>query len=208
MRKLCLLLIFTITLIVPWGAEAQAPSEENLQVTKQKIDIGIRLGMTLSSVTGDLRSASDPRFGFGGGVFTRIPIHERILLQPELIYSMQGARNEHDHDIATELSYLNLPVLASFKILKDADLYGHIGPQLGFLLNGEMDSDRGEGEMDIEDDLKNFDFGVVVGAGYYFNSGFGVDVRYNIGLTDINNSGTSSDEIRNSVFFTSVSYTF
>ncbi len=53
------------------------------------------------------------------------------------------------------------------------------GPQVGFLIRA-----------DNKNDYKPIDFGLSAGASYVFPpTGFGVDARYNFGLTNINKNG-------------------
>ena len=53
------------------------------------------------------------------------------------------------------------------------------GPQLGFLVSAEN-----------KNDLNPIELGISYGASYVVPStGFGIDLRYNIGLTNINKSG-------------------
>ncbi|HSC39395.1 MAG TPA: hypothetical protein VLD19_16040, partial [Chitinophagaceae bacterium] len=57
------------------------------------------------------------------------------------------------------------------------------------------------------DSYKTFDLSWVFGAGYLTKSGFGIDVRYNLGLTDINDAGGSTS-IHNRVFAVGAFYQF
>jgi hypothetical protein len=51
------------------------------------------------------------------------------------------------------------------------------GPQLGFLAGAKV------GDSEANDDFNSFDLSWAFGAGYITPSGFGVDARYNLGLT-------------------------
>ncbi len=63
------------------------------------------------------------------------------------------------------------------------------GPQVGLLLSGK--SKINSNTVDIKDDLNPIDFAVSFGAGYIHPaSGIGIDLRYNLGLTDINKNST------------------
>jgi hypothetical protein len=78
------------------------------------------------------------------------------------------------------------------------------GPQVGFLLDGKIEGDAGGADVDIADDLKKIDAGVGLGVGYLSYSGLGIEGRYNLGLTNINDVGTN--ELRNRVFQISLFY--
>ena len=62
------------------------------------------------------------------------------------------------------------------------------GPQVGFLINAE--SETNNNTTDIGDNLNTVDFALGAGLGYVASSGFGVDARYNLGLSNINESGS------------------
>jgi hypothetical protein len=62
------------------------------------------------------------------------------------------------------------------------------GPQLGLLINGK--SEVGGNSEDVKANFEKVDFALGVGLGYISRSGFGIDARYNHGLSNINNSGS------------------
>jgi hypothetical protein len=63
------------------------------------------------------------------------------------------------------------------------------GPQLGFLTSAK--SKNNNNITDNKNDLNPIDFGVSIGASYVFPpTGFGIDARYNLGLSNINKNGT------------------
>jgi hypothetical protein len=57
------------------------------------------------------------------------------------------------------------------------------GPQVGLLLNAK--SEHNNAEADIDNNYKKGDFAWTFGAGYLSHSGLGVDVRYNLGISNI-----------------------
>jgi hypothetical protein len=56
-------------------------------------------------------------------------------------------------------------------------------------------------------DFKNTDFSWAFGLGYLATSGLGVDARYNLGISNINNTSRTAD-VRNSVFQFGLFYQF
>jgi hypothetical protein len=63
------------------------------------------------------------------------------------------------------------------------------GPQLGLLISAK--SKNNNDITDIKDNYKPIDLGLSVGASYVVPStGFGIDARYNFGLSNINKNGT------------------
>ena len=55
-----------------------------------------------------------------------------------------------------------------------------------------------DGEVDVKDNTSSVDLGLVLGGGLEFNN-FGLDVRYTMGLSNVNDSD-SATEVKNNVF--------
>lgn len=158
---------------------------------QEYVYFGIKGGVNFSSFNGDgFESFDDPegRTAFHLGLLAEIPVGERFSIQPEVLYSAQGydiASLEDANDIEYQLDYINVPVLAKFYVFNRFSI--EAGPQIGFLVQEEIDSNPGEdgGDVDLNDDqFKTVDFGVGLGASYKI-SNFFISGRYNIGLSDI-----------------------
>ena len=79
------------------------------------------------------------------------------------------------------------------------------GPQLGFLINAK--SVVNNKSVDVKSGYKSVDVGAGIGAGYFKQSiGLGAGLRYNIGLSNINES--NSVKTTNQGFQLSVFYQF
>ena len=78
------------------------------------------------------------------------------------------------------------------------------GPQLGIMAAAKVK--EGDAESNVKDAYKTFDVAWVLGASYVTNSGFGIDARYNIGLTNINDNAGST--IKNRVWQFGLFYQF
>jgi hypothetical protein len=79
------------------------------------------------------------------------------------------------------------------------------GPQVGFLVNAEREESGTE--ENIEDTIEDIDFSWTLGIGYLFpGTGFGIDARYNFGISDITRPEAS--EATNSVFQAGIFYQF
>jgi hypothetical protein len=69
------------------------------------------------------------------------------------------------------------------------------GPQVGFLINAKAKMPNST--VDIKDNLKKVDVGLGAGIGYVNPaSNFGVDARYNLGLSNINDNTSSKSTNR------------
>ena len=84
-----------------------------------------------------------------------------------------------------------------------------VGPQLGFLVAGQRKTETpfGTSTEDIKDYYKTSDVSISAGLGYDFNFGLDVDVRYNIGVRDVNNA-SNGETAKSQVFLVSVGWNF
>jgi hypothetical protein len=147
-------------------------------VSQAQVRFGFKAGANLANVTGDL-DGTKMKFSFNAGAIAKISISEAFSVQPELVYSSQGAKAD-EGDGALKLSYLNLPIMAQYNT---GGFILETGPQFGLLLSAKMDD--GDDETDIKDALKSLDISWGIGAGYQMESGFGVNARFNLGLSNI-----------------------
>lgn len=155
---------------------------------------GVRGGLNFTNITNsDLDSKPD--FYVGGLVAFKFA--ERYTLQPELIYSRQGAK---DYD----LDFLSLGIINKFKIVNG--FHAVAGPTLDFKVGGESDNN-----------LVGFDFGLTGGVGYSLPNGLTFEARFKQGFIDIFGGDYSEDAdgnldidqiYLNQLFQLGVSYTF
>lgn len=179
------------------------------------VQFGIKLGGGLADFDDDVNFDNQkPRGSIVGGIYTEIDLTERIAIQPELLFSAQGAESKTDN-MQIELDYINLPIVGKFFFL--GNLYGTAGVQFGYAISKEAELDLGDDgifddadnpEYDLSDDNYNsFDMSIPVGLGYSTNIGLEFDFRYNMGVTDVlknNNNGA----LRNQVLQLTLGYKF
>jgi hypothetical protein len=79
------------------------------------------------------------------------------------------------------------------------------GPQPGIMVAAHAKS--GGNSVSVKDEFKSFDFSWVFGVGYIASSGLGVDARYNLGLSNIDDVSGGGTE-HNRVFALGVFYQF
>lgn len=173
---------------------------------------GIKAGGNLSSFTG---SDSKSKIGYYAGAFVNIPISDAFSVQPEIVYSQQGAKAKDDYEMATytiknmqqTLSYINVPVMVQYNATPE--FYLEAGPEFGLLVNAQAKGDINGSSYKAsnKDTMKTFNFGAGIGLGYRFTPNLGVNARYIAGLTKIlkNDFGDSS---KNTNFQLGVSYYF
>ena len=135
------------------------------------VSLGIKGGLNLYNINNDNNSTYDQITGYHFGLLGHIHLKNPWAIQPELVYSAQGAKSG---DTNYKLGYINVPVLIQYMF--DNGFRLQAGPQVGFLVSA-----------DNKDDLNPIEFGVSFGASYVVPStGFGIDARYNLGLSNIN----------------------
>ncbi|MDH3708933.1 MAG: PorT family protein [Cyclobacteriaceae bacterium] len=171
-------------------------------VKAQDIKFGAKAGVNLATLQPDLPDPAN-KTGFHLGGMAEIPLMDMLSLQPELLYSAQGVKDESDDDEVVRLNYLTVPVLAKYYVIDGLSI--EAGPQFGFLLTAEFE-DNGETD-DIKDNTKSVDVGLAIGAGYKLENGLNFCLRYYLG-SDINDIGEDPEKFKNRVFQISVGYFF
>ncbi len=177
------------------AANAQSPS------------FGVKAGASLTSLTGKGTDNADLkyRFGFLAGVLANLPVNDLFSVQPEVLYSMKGAKGRTFSgstatDAKLKLDYIDVPVLAH---INAGGLFFELGPQVGFLVSAKAKGNiNGQSySQDVKDQLKKVDFGYAAGLGYQMADGPGVGLRYNGGFVNLDkNSSGNSGSVHNSAF--------
>lgn len=174
---------------------------------------GVKGGANFSSVKGITGLDQKGKIGFYAGVVMNVPLAAEFNIQPEVLYSNLGAKTTGNIASTIHLDYISVPVMIQYNVLPQ--LYLEAGPQFSFLLDSRVTSDNAAveeagNELVKKDNLKGFDFGAGIGAGYYFTPNIGLTARYIAGLTDIakNRSGDDSNRARNNVFQLGLAYKF
>jgi len=144
------------------------------------VSLGIKGGVNVYNIHNDNDTKYDSKAGFHFGLLGHIHFDSQFAIQPEIVFSGQGAKIG---DTNYNLNYVNVPVL--FQYMFDNGFRIQAGPQAGFLITAKSKNDNVT--TDNRDDLKPIDFGLSFGASYIFPpTGFGIDARYNLGLSNIN----------------------
>ena len=194
-------------------------------VHAQGLEIGAEAGLNLSdlSVDGpDTEDVLDSATGIRFGGILRVNTGSVFGFQTGLSYSQKGA--EFSQDIVPEgseadvaIDYLEVPVLLNLNIPTgpapvQPRVYagGNISFELACDVNTAQEGVSGSVECasDAADDFlgaetKSTDFGLLFGGGLGFPAGpgaFNVDVRYDLGLTDIFDDDADEVELKNRNF--------
>lgn len=162
--------------------------------------IGLKAGLNVANFNLEEDEANDARLGLHAGLLAHIHLAPQWALQPEVVYSGQGTELG---DNKFKLDYINVPLMIQYMF--DNGFRLQAGPQLGFLLNAKIENNGSDFEN--TEDYKKTDVGIGAGVGYLSYSGFGIDARYNFGLSNINDFDPSN-KITNRVFQIGVFYMF
>lgn len=168
-----------------------------LTVFAQNAQLGLKAGLNVSNLSNSNGRDMGSKLGPNAGLLAHIPMGRSFAIQPEIMYSDQGAKytiSNGEHKL--RLQYINIPL--QFQYLFNNGFRLQTGPQVGFLA-GVKDKVRDvETGIFTSEDFKTVDFSWSAGVGYLSTSGLGVDARYNFGLSNINDAGPNV--LRNNVF--------
>tara|TARA_Y100000385_G_C13063950_1_gene625787 strand:+ start:1044 stop:1655 length:612 start_codon:yes stop_codon:yes gene_type:complete len=185
----------------------------------QEVTFGAKAGLNISSFAGDETEDYDSRTSFHLGATAEIAISDIFSVQPELLFSSQGIKTEfsepgYSSEGSIVTNYIHIPVMAKYYVTEGLSL--EAGPQIGFLMSANSEGSstvNGETESydnDIKEDLSSLDFGLNIGAGYKLDSGLNFALRYNLGLSNIEDIDDDEDDFSNTnrVLQLSVGFTF
>lgn len=183
---------------------------------------GIKGGMNVASISKDgTLSDTSSKIGFNAGVFMNAPLAENFSIQPEVLYNDLGSKitygQNDNNSYSTNLGYISVPVM--FQYNATPEFYLEAGPQFSFLVNAKNKLKDGNNNTLVndwtklaKDNLNTFDFGLGLGAGYYFTPQLGLTARYVAGMTKIgkddNVYGQPYKDSKNNVFQVGLAYKF
>ncbi|HWJ89916.1 MAG TPA: porin family protein [Flavisolibacter sp.] len=171
----------------------------------QQASLGLKGGLNISTLTNSLGGERGSRPGVNAGLLAHVHINQMWAIQPEIVYSSQGAKytvSDGEHNLA--LNYVNVPLQVQYMFSNGFRL--QTGPQVGFLASVTDKRQGAETGIFTSDDFKSVDFSWSAGLGYMAPSGLGIDGRYNFGLSNINDAGPAV--IHNNVFQVGLFYQF
>ena len=174
------------------------------------VEAGVKGGVNIANQTSnpDDQAPADSRTGLALGGFVGIPVLPNLQIQPEALFMMKGGEDSQAGSTSTyKLNYVEVPVLAKLGFMNQSPAHPclFVGPSIGFAASSK--ADVAGATVDLKDNTKPFDVGVVVGAGLDFQN-VGLDVRYTRGVTNVNDTPNSSTDVNNSVISIMGSFRF
>src|SRR5258708_4994873 len=119
---------------------------------------GIKGWVNFTSLYVDNVSKEHMKVGFNAGIFAKLPITTGFSIQPELLYSVKGAKDTYSNlvqgngEYRFNLGYMELPVLAVVNLTKNFNI--HAGPYLSYLVSANVKDVNSNGDIQGATDLK------------------------------------------------------
>ncbi|KOS06013.1 hypothetical protein AM493_08165 [Flavobacterium akiainvivens] len=152
---------------------------------------GIKGGLNFANLKGDADENFNVYTNFHIGGLYEARIFNHVYVQPELLYSVQGAK-VRDEEI--KLNYFTVPVM--LKVYLNGNFNLQAGPQMSMLLS---ESDN-FGPFRSE----TFDFGWAGGLEFFVTDGFFIQARYYAGSNEI----SGNTDLKNRVVSASIGFVF
>lgn len=161
----------------------------------QNIGGGVKVGVNVATLSGDIDAEKSARTGLAVGGFLTVSKGGPLAFQPEVLFSAQGVKGKEGSDeITYKINEVQIPLL--LRVNGSSGAHFLVGPSIGVITGAK--AEFGSEEFDLKDDLKSTDVGLVVGAGMSVRR-FLIEARYTAGLTNILADG-SSDVNKSRVF--------
>jgi hypothetical protein len=163
-----------------------------LDASSQDITLGIKGGLNISTLNGMVNMEPTPKAGILLGVYVDAPVTPKFHIQPELLFSSQGAKTGYlggpyngwavIKETKTTLNYVILPIMA--KIYLGNYFNVQLGLQWGLLVSA-TESD-GSLNHDLIESFKGSDKSVIGGFGIDFPGVVNLSTRLAFGTSNIN----------------------
>jgi hypothetical protein len=152
----------------------------SLSLSAQDHPVGIKIGGNLTNLAGDGTEDISSTLNFQAGVFTEITLNKDFKIQPELLFSVYGFKENFEETSKRRLNYIILPILVKWLASETFSL--DAGPQVGLLVSAKSINDS---ETNIKSSFYKRDFGINAGVSYVISNKISTSLRYYFGLTDI-----------------------
>jgi len=202
MKKRCVVVCAVVLLLAAFAA---GPA-----VAAVDFDLGIKAGVSMATYkwTGESASSSLTKPVFG--VFFAYNINRNFAIQPELYYVTLGGVDKFVYEDATWRyvdydNYLHIPVLVKYRFMPDKQLSPVLfaGPAMSFLLSAHYKlfiDDVEQYDKSSTAYLKKTRFSACFGGGLEYQMDklkFLLDIRYDLGLTNIDAENDPTDQLKN-----------
>lgn len=175
--------------------------------------LGLKLGINIANIYGSDVGETSPLLGISGGAYFSYKLSDVFEIQPGVYFSRKGAKEKgvtdtetFDYDFA--LDYIEVPLLLKVSFPIEKLLIRPIvfaGPAISFNTNAKISRVIDGYAYDVSYDyIKSTEFSFILGAGVSIPSkhyDWGFDLRYILGLTQIDDSGENLSAKNNVINF-------
>src|SRR5687768_8618867 len=117
---------------------------------RRNVQFGIKAGVNLANFN-DETYTTGSRTGFHGGFLAHVHLNPNWALQPEIMYSTQGAKMSGGQ---YEIDYVNIPILVQYMFRSGLRIES--GIQLGLLTSAKFEEHNGD-ERNYRTDFNSSD---------------------------------------------------
>jgi hypothetical protein len=182
--------------------------------------LGARVGVNFANMirTGDDNYKTEFKPGLHAGLTLDIPVVDRLVFAPELMYSQKGYKTsgrtlfDANNDYTITTNFIEIPILLKINAAKGFNI--HLGPQVSFLASTttkfESGSDAYKTTVKEENEgLRKSIVGGVIGVGFSVGTKASLIARYALDLQKNNGEGNSqTPEYRNQVIQLGLGFRF
>lgn len=196
-----------------------------INALSQKAKVGVTSGLTISNMRGTVGgkdASGDSRFGYTFGLILETPLMEHLVFQPGLHYVQKGKDVDQstagsNKVVSTALRYAELQLNVLYTTGSNtASFFIGAGPAVSINLPSKFVTDVNGTKTETDftfgnegaSNLRGFDIGPNVLAGFKFKKGFLFSANYTLGVRNLVPGGTAPDKIRNSSFGIRVGWLF
>lgn len=161
-------------------------------IQAQSVKLGLKAGLNYANQTGSDIIVNTKTYkteaitSYQAGLIAEISIFESLSIQPELLYSSQGATYKNAlMDYVSKVGYISIPIMVKIDLSKSISL--ELGPQASFLLSGKDEF--------IANDASTFDFAVAGGLGLKLTKSIFISGRYGLGLTEVSKVAKTKNSV-------------
>ncbi len=193
------------------------------QGAARKAHFGVLGGVAFDKPGGpDAANINGTYTGFAVGGFVTFQVTHGFAIEPEALYVQKGAKTSTTGSSGTitgkiKVPYFEIPVLAKLRIPPRGGSivspHAYAGPAIAFKAGCHVSASSGTTTLSDSCDastfnvkIKSTDFSLVFGGGVDIGRAL-VDVRYDLGLSQIGNSGTN-DNAKNRTLYLLAGWTF
>jgi len=202
MKKRCVVVCAVVLLLAGFAA---VPA-----VAAVDFDLGIKAGVSMATYKWTDGETSGSLMKPVFGVFFAYNLSRNFAIQPELYYLMLGGVDETVYEDATWKyvdydNYLHIPVLVKYRFMPDKQLSPVLfaGPAVSILLSAHYKlfiDDVEQYDKSSTAYLKKTRFSACFGGGLEYQMDklkFLLDIRYDLGLTNIDAENDPTDQLKN-----------